>query len=205
VAVDAALPSFILGYHGCDAAVAEKVFAGQQPLTHSRNDYDWLGDGIYFCEHNAQRAYDFARAMAEKPHPSGQKIKLPAVVGAIIDLGYCLNLLDSRYIEMVRQAHESLVQAAKASGMTLPENTGGPDLVDRKLDCAVIRALHNQRKEAGEPHFDTVRAALFEGGALYENAGFAAKNHIQVCVRDHRRVIGYFRPLNEKGNPASFR
>ena len=46
MAVEVALPSFILGYHGCDAAVAEKIFAGQEPLKHSKNDDDWLGDGI---------------------------------------------------------------------------------------------------------------------------------------------------------------
>jgi len=60
----------------------------------SSNDYDWLGDGIYFWEHNAQRAYDFAVMMSDQPHPSGQKIKKPAVVGAVINLGHCLNLLD---------------------------------------------------------------------------------------------------------------
>lgn len=54
--MDTALPSFILGYHGCDKAIAEKVFAGTSGLKPSDNDYDWLGDGIYFWEHNAQRA-----------------------------------------------------------------------------------------------------------------------------------------------------
>jgi len=29
----------------------------------------------------------------------------------------------------------------------------------------------------GEEPFDTVRAAFIEGEALYENAGFASKNH----------------------------
>ncbi len=39
--------SFVLGYHGCEAAVAEKLLAGE-PFKASSNDYDWLGPGIYF-------------------------------------------------------------------------------------------------------------------------------------------------------------
>lgn len=46
--------SFILGYHGCDEAVAEKVLAGED-FKPSDNDYDWLGSGIYFWEANPQR------------------------------------------------------------------------------------------------------------------------------------------------------
>ena len=46
--MDVALPSFVLGYHGCDAALAEEVLAGREILRPSRNDYDWLGEGIYF-------------------------------------------------------------------------------------------------------------------------------------------------------------
>jgi hypothetical protein len=43
--------SFVLGYHGCDRAVAEKLIAGA-PFITSENDYDWLGSGIYFWEAN---------------------------------------------------------------------------------------------------------------------------------------------------------
>lgn len=202
--MDPALPSFILGYHGCDAELAESVFAGDESLKGSANDYDWLGDGIYFWEHNAQRAHDFAKAMARRPHPSGQTVKKPAVVGAIIDLGYCLNLLDSRFIAMVKQAHAVMTLAVKEAGETMPVNKGGEDLFNRKLDCAVIRTLHTVREDAGDPPFDTLRAAFTEGGRLYDNAGFHAKNHIQICVREHRSILGYFRPLNENGKPISF-
>jgi hypothetical protein len=203
--VDVALPSFILGYHGCDADLAEQVVAGKQILAPSTNDYDWLGPGIYFWEHNARRAFDFAKEVAVRPHPSQQKIKTPAAVGAIINLGLCLNLLDSQCIDMVREAHDDLLASLSATHQKMPQNTLGPDLIKRNLDCAVIEALHLQRRNAKYPPFKTVRAAFFEGGRLYENAGFAAKNHIQVAVRDHRCIVGYFRPIDEKGKPISFR
>jgi hypothetical protein len=202
--LDVASTSFILGYHGCDIKLAERVFAGEVPLSASHNDYDWLGDGIYFWEHNAQRAFDFASDVARRPHPSGQKIATPAVVGAIIDLADCLNLLDSRFIETIKLAYEDLVRSSRVTGTRLPSNTGGTDRRSRKLDCAVLRTLHQMREEADEEPFDTVRAAFIEGPPLYKNAGFSSKNHIQVCVRDLRSIKGYFRPLNYFGTPASF-
>ena len=41
-------PSFVLGFHGCDAKVGEAILRGNKPhLTPSENEYDWLGHGIY--------------------------------------------------------------------------------------------------------------------------------------------------------------
>jgi hypothetical protein len=88
--------------------------------------------------------------------------------------------------------------------MPLPRNTGGSDLLERNLDCAVLRTLHQRREEAGVTLFQTVRAAFVEGNPLYENAGFSSKNHIQICVRDQRCIKGYFRPLDETGMPTTF-
>jgi hypothetical protein len=180
------------------------VFAGKRSLTASENDYDWLGHGVYFWEHNAQRAYEFACEVRDRPHHGRQKIKMPAVAGAIIDLGFCLNLLDSRFIEMVKQAYDDLVLFHQAAEEPLPSNSGGPDRPLRRLDCAVIQMLHATREERREPPLDTVRAAFIEGGPIYEEAGFNAKNHIQLCVRNTACIKGYFRPLGEDGRSLSF-
>jgi hypothetical protein len=42
--VYAVLPSYALGFHGCDAAIAERIFAGKAHLKSSENDFDWLGE-----------------------------------------------------------------------------------------------------------------------------------------------------------------
>lgn len=202
--MDPASTSFILGYHGCDRTVAERVFAGCEGLQASHNAYDWLADGVYFWEHNARRAYEFACEVRDRPHHDGQKIDDPTVVGAIVDLGFCLNLLDARSIELVRSAHADLLASHAAAGTTPRTNVGGHDLLQRFLDCEVLRTLHGKRRDAGRQPFDTVRAVFVEGGPLYENAGFAAKNHIQICVRDPACIKGYFRPLDEAGRPLSF-
>lgn len=77
----------LIGFHGCERDVAERVFAGETHLNSSENDYDWLGSGIYFWVGSYERAIDWAR--------SSEKIKDPYVVGAFIDPGYCLNLTDA--------------------------------------------------------------------------------------------------------------
>lgn len=184
--------------------MAEKVFTGKSSLAVSENDYDWIGHGIYFWEHNAQRAYEFACEVRDRPHAGRKTLKRPAVVGAIIDLAYCLNLLDGRYIELVRQAYDDLVLLRQGMGESLPSNAGGPDRLFRRLDCAVIEMLHGTREEEGKQRFDTVRAAFIEGSPVYEGAGFHAKNHIQLCVRNVACIKGYFRPLDEDGKPLSF-
>jgi hypothetical protein len=123
----------------------------------------------------------------------------------VVDLGFCLNLLDSRYLRMLRDAYEKLMVISTANGLPLPQNTGGGgDLLNRKLDCAVMRTLHQMRTETGEPPFDTIRAAFIEGDCLYDNAGFAAKNHIRICVREPRCVKGYFRPLDDAGRAMKY-
>lgn len=201
--MDPASTSFILGYHGCDQRVADRVFAGKQFLKPSHNNYDWLGDGIYFWEHNAPRAFQFSCEVRDRQLATN-KITKPAVVGAIIDLGFCLNLLDSSAIATLGRAYEDMVQSLQETGAPLPRNSSGADLLLRRLDCAVVRFLHKAREAEGEEPFDTVRAAFVEGGRLYENAGFAAKNHIQICVRNLACIKGFFRPLDARGKPMVF-
>jgi len=58
--LDQLATSFILGYHGCDKSVGERILKGE-PFKQSNNDYDWLGPGIYFWEANPTRGLDFAR------------------------------------------------------------------------------------------------------------------------------------------------
>lgn len=192
-------PSLILGYHGCDHEVAKAVLAGDQELRPSSNSYDWLGSGVYFWENNPARAQEYAALVMDHSERSkGKSISRPAVVGAVIDLGYCLNLLDAEALQIVADGYERLRSGvALQPGLELPRNImprGSQELLLRHLDCAVIEAVHAWRDASHLQPFDTIRAAFIEGEPLYPNAGFAARNHIQVCVRSPRCIIGYFRP-----------
>ena len=173
--------AFVLGYHGCDSATGEKLLKNI-PFHQSRNDYDWLGSGIYFWEANPNRALDWARELAKRTTRKGKAPFQPFVVGAVIDLGFCLDLISSNGIEAVEQAHKGLVATALASQVPLPVNQGGTDLLLRRLDCAVIEYLHAAREEAKEPGFDSVRGVFTEANPLYPNSGFHRKTHIQLCV-----------------------
>ncbi|MFI5379332.1 MAG: hypothetical protein ACHRHE_08545 [Tepidisphaerales bacterium] len=103
--------------------MAEAIFAGKSLLKPSQNDYDWLGHGIYFWENNPQRALEYARDLRKRPRGAA-KINRPAVVGAVIDLGFCMNLLDSQFLRMVKDGYESLAALSRQAGR--PASAGEP-------------------------------------------------------------------------------
>ena len=192
-------PGSILGFHGCDHQVAEQVLAGKTEILASRNSYDWLGSGAYFWENNPSRALAWARFLASSEYSGPRKVKQPAVIGAIIDPGLCLDLTEDSSLTLVQEAHGNLVRACAEMGAPLPINEPGhlndDDFVKRYLDCAVINFLHETRAIADLEPFETIRSPFLEGGPLYHGGKIAAKTHVQWCVRNPKRaIIGYFRP-----------
>ena len=186
--------TWVLGYHGCDRDVGEAVLTGKTTLRPSENDWDWLGTGIYFSENSARRAQEWAAYAAANPQFFPTQVKKPFVVGAVIDLGNCLDLLEAESIRLVKETHDELQHLLTTLDTPMPVNAGAhPDRVIRRLDCAVINYLHNTRSEKGQAAFDSVRAAFMEGEPLYPEAGFRARTHIQLCVRRETQIIGYFR------------
>jgi hypothetical protein len=178
----------VVGYHGCpesfarDLLTAKKAIRAWQP---SQNEWDWLGNGIYFWEHAPQRALRWARENAR----GRQK---PAVLGAYIQLGRCFDLLDEAITSLLAGTHGRLVGAFAAEGRTLPENRGRGGK-RRELDCLVINECLDEYRLRGI-HYDTVRGAFLEGDPVYPGAGFAHESHIQVAVRNSACIIGVFRP-----------
>lgn len=187
-------PSFVLGFHGTDKSVVESVVgAPARGLSKSESKTEWLGHGVYFWENDPARALDWAASGKTKG-----KVTEPSVVGAIIDLGYCLDLSTISGLEEVRQAFEMLREAFAQTGIPMPVNEGGKDRLKRELDCAVIQALHQYRCEQRLTPYDSVRAPFPEAADLYADSGFRAKNHIQVCVINTVRCIkGYFKPIQQ--------
>jgi hypothetical protein len=180
----------IFAYHGCDRELRDQVLRGEKALKESTNDYDWLGKGIYFWENGPTRAMEWAKNL----HKRG-KIRHPSVIGAIIDLGKCFDLLDVQYPLILSDYHSPLVTALEKRGIgyqrTLPLMSGDHDLLLRKLDCAVINfaisALGNE--------FDTVRGVFQEGGPAFENSRIYQKSHIQIAVRNPACIRCYFMPV----------
>ena len=49
----------VRGYHWCDKAFRDKlVFTNKFSYNKSCKDYEWLGNGFYFCENSCQRALE---------------------------------------------------------------------------------------------------------------------------------------------------
>jgi len=193
-------PSFIYGFHGLDKDVAYKILNQKAEFRPSNNKYDWLGDGVYFWENNFERAEKYAILDSERENT---KIKTPFVLGTVLDLGNCFDLLEQKNLEFLKFAYEEFSKSLKEDGEELPENTSfveGEDDFDfkkRELDCAVIRYAHALAKEDGL-EFDSVRAAFWEGELLYPGASFKAENHIQIAILNPDCIKGIFLPRHMK-------
>lgn len=184
--------SFVLAYHGCDRPIAEDLI-NYKPFRPSANEYDWLGSGVYFWESNPARGLQWARFIQKYRAAKKNRIRTPYVIGAAIDLGYCLDLISSTGIEFVKDAYADFKHYVELSGREMPQNKGGSDLLMRRLDCAVINHIHAVNARDKQRPFETVRGVFLEGQPIYETSGFYEKTHIQICVRDLRNIKAVFR------------
>ena len=191
-------PGLLLGFHGCSKDVYDSVIKKSRTLMPSFNSYDWLGSGIYFWENSYARAFDWSR---------NRYTNEAAVIGAALDLGYCLNLTDYQNSEYVREGYLALKAAMDAAGMRLPQNKNlknSDDWLIRDLDCAVINQIHILNEQRGNTPFDSVRGIFTEGKPIYPGAGFRGKTHVQICVRNIACIKGYFAPLDDEGKAIKY-
>lgn len=178
--------TFILGYHGCDREVGERILAGEQ-IQPSDNDYDWLGPGAYFWEADPERGLSFAREAQAR----NSDIHEPFVVGAVIELGNCLDFTTEASIDHAVTAHRLVIEEFDKIGLDLPKNS--PNLLRRDLDCAVVRAVHVRIAQFGLPPIDTVRGIFVEGSPIFPGSGIFARTHVQIAVCNPTSVKGVFR------------
>jgi hypothetical protein len=183
-----------VAYHGCNKDAAQALLSGS-PFLESNKPYDWLGAGSYFWEEDPLRAYHWA----QERRPDG-----PCVIGAVIDLGNCLDLTTQVGVRAVKSAYVSYSDLQRKSGNEIPKNQSAKnsrpdDLVLRLLDRAVVDHLHELYKQASKAsqgkvkEFDTVRAMCPEGEPIYEDAGFLEKTHVQIAVKNMTQIRGVFR------------
>lgn len=171
----------IIGYHGTRLATAQQIVSHQRSFQRSENDDDWLGHGIYFWEYAPQRAW----AWAAQRYKQGTDV---AVLGAMIRLGNCLDLLEPANAQRVKKYYQRLRKDMEAAGKNLPRNFNSK----KRLDCAVFQYAAWMFEQEEEP-LDTIRGVyvptsskrrLWEKSWLYEEA------HIQLCVRNPRAILG---------------
>jgi len=201
-------PNLLLGFHGCDKATRNALVNNPHDIKVSNKPYDWLGHGFYFWENNYERAMDWANEKAKRG-----RIQEPAVLGAVIDLGYCFDLLDSKYTKMLRESYDYLTNEYKKNDKDLHKNTDAAgdihnDKVFRNLDCRVIQDMHSltyKKSLKGRDSnvlpirriFDSTRGVFIEGGPVFEGSEIREKSHIQICIRNFNCIKGFFVPREE--------
>jgi hypothetical protein len=156
----------------------------------SQNDYDWLGEGIYFWEYGSDRALRFAHDQMARG-----KVRTPAIVGALIQLGQCFDLMDTRFTEELPLAFELFKKVHAQSGKPLPENRGKtPDKLLRHRDCAVLNFYFAWERAERARSYDTVRCGFVEGPPAFDGSGIRHRSHVQIAVKNPACVVGVFRP-----------
>ena len=186
-------PFQITGFHSCDRDVGLRVLNGGDQLKASDNPWDWLGGGVYFWEQNPARALEYATDCATGKQKNKTPIINPFVIGAIIELGNCLNLIEPQSINIVKEAHKALEEMIIEGKEVMPVNKGA----NRMLDCAVIQYVHeiNKRSERFDlKPYDTIRSAFVEGKPIYPGSNFTDRLHIEICVINTDLIKGYFLP-----------
>ena len=182
--------NIVLGFHGGDKDTLVKIILRSEPdLKTSKNSYDWLGDGVYFWLNDPIRAKIWAEEQCAKG-----KCKEPFVIGAVIDLGNCLDLSTQEDIRAIQLAYEQLDKLGNITVSNVHPDEGGFSL-KRELDCMVINyACAVIEKTDPSREVDTVIGYFEEGGKAYPGAAFSKKTHAQICVRKQCQILGYFIP-----------
>ena len=169
-------PKQVTAYHGCSVAVAERIVDGE-PFRASINNYDWLGTGIYFWEYAPYRAAEWAQLRFGSD---------AAVIEVKIELGRCLNLLDSEYFADLQTAYSEAVAGSLDDGLVLPANIGGRHLLDR----LVVDRLCRSYKATARSNIQVVRGCFPEGEPVFEGSRILRYSHVQIAVRDQSCISG---------------
>jgi hypothetical protein len=184
----------IIGYHGTTVTAAERLVSGERFLASDR-DNEWFGRGVYFWEYAPKQAWWWARE-----HKANDR---PAVVGAIIRLGNCFDLLDPRNVPTLRAFKDELVEKLTAIGAEIPRNVRQ----DRALDCAVFNYIYGLSDETPKP-IETARGVYVPTGnakRVWRGSWISEEAHIQICVREPKNILAvwHVRADGSQGRPEA--
>jgi hypothetical protein len=159
----------IRGYHGTSATHAAVIL--RDGFLPSDNDYDCLGDGVYFFQDGLAQA----RAWATRAHPSE-----PAVVQADVRLQDCMDLKDSvGWVPLLGQAYDEMLRVSREQGLPLPRQTSRTHRLDRAAIEATVAILEREGTR-----IRAVRAVFAEGPPAFPGSFLSEGFHVQVAVRD---------------------
>lgn len=107
------------------------------------------------------------------------------MVGALLQLGNCLDLLDTDHTRRLAAFATQHV----TGGATFPENDGAK----RLADCALINDYCDRMERLGTP-VHTVRGLFQEGEPVMRGSAILLENHIHIVARAPDAIVGLFKP-----------
>lgn len=156
------------GFHGTSSNNVKKILSeGFKP---SSNEYDWLGDGVYFFQDALERAWEWAR----KIHKENA-----AVIGAEIRLEDCIDLLDIHWTRVLSELYDSFLAQMKRANLELPKQSSGAHRLDRLIINYAVGFLAER-----EIRIRCVRGAFIEGKPIFPDSAIFDRAHVQIAVRD---------------------
>lgn len=169
------LPTEVIGYHGTNRDSIPHLLA--RDIRQSDQQFEWLGTGFYLWQDSPWRA----RQWAEDHHG----LKGAAVVAVRLTLEGCLDLLNPRWQEILRDADAQYVAECLADNRTIPANRHSGN---RARDCATINWYCERAAEAALV-VRSVRAIFEEGEFIFEASAIRTRSHVQIAVRDVSAIL----------------
>lgn len=164
----------VFGFHGTTREAADEITAHGFQV--SKNEYDWLGDGIYFFQDAPVRAWQWAIDQ----HGADSA----AVVGTELRLTDCLDLLDIKWTQVVSGVYSHYITNLKQAGLALPRQTPGAHRLDREVRNYAVGVLGEHGVAIA-----CVRAAFVEGRPVYPDSALYDRAHVQIAVRTPEQCV----------------
>lgn len=168
----------VVAFHGTTAEAAERLVNGE-PFSESDRDDEWFGKGVYFWEYAFKQAWWWAK--------SYRKFDRPAVIGASIRLGNCLDLLDPTNTAFLREMYGELTAELVGRGLPVPKNVRR----QKWLDCAVMNLVYSECEKQGRP-LDAARPVYVNSSKqsrVWDRSSIRVDSHIQLCLRNQRNIV----------------
>ena len=173
----------VIGFHGTRKTIAESIVLGKTQFAPSQNSGDWLGNGVYFWEYAPQQAWAWAKAR----YPDEEV----AVLGAMIRLGSCFDLLDPTNVAALESFHSQMVADCEQNNIEPPPQNWRSN---KHTDCAVFEYAYGASL-ASDNKIDTCRAVFVPSvgskrARPWKSSGIFRDAHIQLCVRNVSCIQG---------------
>jgi hypothetical protein len=177
-------PIELVGYHGTNIESARQIL--QTGFTPSRNNYDWLGKGVYFWQDAPYRAWNWAGEYCK--NKGGD----PAVIRSVVRIGRdgFMDLLDygqDRDPNWTYYLRRTCQYLQEQTSSRLPPNKRA--IGYHALDRLVLDTLIEEILEPMDINILAVRACFQEGEEVYPGSAIYNKSHIQIAVRDISSIV----------------